>query len=62
MRPHKHMPHIWVIEMLCEYVIGYKWGPTVGCKLSKEEGMKELRSWKQRNPHTKFRLRKYNGT
>ncbi len=47
--------HVWIVEML----IGKKWYPTTGCQINKEVGQVELRKWKKRNPHDKYRLQKY---
>lgn len=46
---------VWIVEM--RLLAG--WQPTVGTKLSRDEGRSELRSWQRRNPDDKFRLRKY---
>ena len=51
MREHRH---IWVVEML-----GSRWEPTVGAKLTKKEGRAELREWKHKNPSQKFIVTKY---
>lgn len=53
---------IWIIEMWEdeEYTtVRPRWGTTGGAALTKNEGLEELRDWKQRNPCTKFRLRCY---
>ena len=48
---------IWVIEMRqwCDS----KWGPTVGCYLTREEAREQLCGWKQRNPEYYFRVTEY---
>ena len=35
------------------------WKPTVGVKLSRDEGRSEVRRWRWGNPSDEFRLRKY---
>lgn len=47
--------YLWVVEMLC----GDKWHPTVGVRLTREDGRDELTCWRRRNADDKFRLVKY---
>ena len=47
--------HVWIVEML----VGKRWYPTIGCRLNKEDGQDELRTWKSKCPHDKFCLQKY---
>lgn len=47
--------HVWIVEMMC----GSKWHPTVGCGLSRVDGLVELVTWRSKNPSNKFRLKKY---
>ena len=47
--------HIWIVEMWT----GKKWEPTIGCRLTREDGRMELHRWKQKCPNDKFRLQKY---
>ncbi len=54
---------VWIVEMLNDAYIESvpKWQPTVGCSLTKNDGLKELKKWKKRNCG-KFRLVKYVST
>lgn len=48
---------VWIVQMLHE---GYaRWHSTVGCKLTKEDALKEMRAWKKRNPNDRFRVMEY---
>jgi hypothetical protein len=49
--------HLWVVEMWSKQ--RKIWEPTVGARLSRRDGMDELRAWKRDNPTDDFRLRKY---
>lgn len=52
-------PCLWVVEMLSEPELGSNWEPTVGARLTREDGRRELANWKRRNPGTRFRLTTY---
>lgn len=52
-------PCLWVVEMLSEPELGAEWEPTVGARLTREDGRLELADWQYRNPHDRFRLTKY---
>lgn len=47
--------YLWVIEM----EDGGEFTPTVGVRLSREDGRQELKEWKYECPADKFRLVKY---
>ena len=47
--------HVWIVE----YLLRGQWRPTIGCRIRKPEGKRELRKWKERDPDTQFRLQKY---
>jgi hypothetical protein len=46
---------LWVVEMLC---LG-RWEPTVGVRMSREDGREELAQWRRDNPLDHFRLVSY---
>jgi len=48
---------VWVVEMWSE--INRKFEPTVGVRLTRDEGRIELRAWSVRNSSERFRLKKY---
>ena len=49
------MSHIWVTEIKEKG----EWLPTLGCGLTREDGMERMGHWIVRNPEDEFRLRKY---
>ena len=51
------MKHVWIVEGRFEPL--YRWEPTVGIGLSREDGRNKLKEWSQHNPFGQFRLRKY---
>lgn len=50
-------PHVWIVEMLHAGLS--EWHSTVGCKLTKQDGLREMRDWRDRNPNDRFRLKRY---
>jgi hypothetical protein len=54
------MEHVWVVEVSWEVRGRFgPWRPVVGIGLDRTQGRQRMREWKQRNPHDRFRLRKY---
>lgn len=49
------MSRIWVVEIN----VGRKWEPTVGVKLTRQEGRWCLADWQKRNRDDTFRLVQY---
>jgi hypothetical protein len=52
------MRYLWVVEIL----IDGRWQSTVGVKLNRKAGRKELKQWQKDNPRCKFQLVKYEVT
>lgn len=48
--------HLWVIEMLSEVGV---WESTLGVRLTRDDGKRELSLWRKLNPDDRFRLVKY---
>jgi hypothetical protein len=46
---------IYIVEMF----LTAGWKPTVGARLSRDDGRRELADWRKRNPGSKFRLARY---
>lgn len=51
---------VWIVEILSEAYLKKpcKWIPTVGCALTKENGIEVLREWRDKSSF-RCRLRKY---
>lgn len=47
--------HVWIVE----YLLRGRWRPTMGCRVRKPIAKRYLKKWKDRDPDTQFRLRKY---
>lgn len=50
-------PHLWIVEM--KNPLNGFWEPTIGARLTRDDGRVVLKGWRERNPHDKFRLVKY---
>ena len=48
---------VWIVEMFSEIMRRFE--PTVGCRLTREEGRIELEIWRGKNPSERFRLSPY---
>lgn len=51
------MKYIWVVEM--RNPANYRWEPTIGVGLCREDARMELKEWRKTNPFYFFRLKKY---
>ena len=51
------MKRIYVVELM--YPEDKTWHPTVGVGIDREDGLRELKDWQERNPSDKFRLSQY---
>ena len=49
------MNHLWVVEMF----LNGKWEPTTSVALTRDEVWNERADILERNPHDRFRIRKY---
>jgi hypothetical protein len=48
------MTRLWVVEMWNE--ITQQWEPTVGVALTRDQGRREVRQWREDNRSDEFRL------
>lgn len=46
---------VWIVEMR----LGKSWHPTVGCALTRSDGLDALREWRINNPNDRFRVVSY---
>lgn len=57
----KRRTAVWVVERFgIRNCRGDEWfGPTVGAALTRDEARAEMKDWQRRNPHDRYRLRRY---